>query len=254
MWCAVVYFCVPVRLRLTCDVPDVQRTQHMQRGHRTHICHAALCMLMPWQMLTKPHCIFSLLQYITRTCLAQAGLPTPRNSRISAPGDVAAAAAHVGFPSVIKPVSGAASIGVIRVDNEEQLQKAYERVVRDLSRAKVGADSAAAAVKQGGLVAVGMPTTACSACFRQLLCSVVGQARSTASCGSGHFKGVVPLLLLLLLPQVVAGALVEGNEEDEDDAAAGNAGSWIKVELMLEEVSADAEEARIATSTCALTV
>jgi hypothetical protein len=36
--------------------------------------------------------------------------------------------------------------------------------------------------------------------------------------------------------QVVAGALVEGNEEDEDDAAAGNAGSWIKVELMLEEV------------------
>jgi hypothetical protein len=29
---------------------------------------------------------------------------------------------------------------------------------------------------------------------------------------------------------------VEGNEDDEDDAAAGNAASWFKVELMLEEV------------------
>jgi hypothetical protein len=35
-------------------------------------------------------------------------------------------------------VLGAASIGVIRVDTEEELQKAYERVVKDMSRAKVG--------------------------------------------------------------------------------------------------------------------
>ena len=34
-------------------------------------------------------------------------------------------------------MSGAASIGVIRVDSEEELQKAYQRVVRDMSRAKV---------------------------------------------------------------------------------------------------------------------
>jgi carnosine synthase len=74
--------------------------------------------------------------------LAQAGLPTPRNSRISAPEDVQAAADHVGFPSVIKPVSGAASIGVIRVNDLQQLQKAYERVVRDLSRCKVSSSSA----------------------------------------------------------------------------------------------------------------
>jgi hypothetical protein len=32
---------------------------------------------------------------------------------------------------------GAASIGVIRVDDMQQLHKAYEKVVRDLSRAKV---------------------------------------------------------------------------------------------------------------------
>jgi hypothetical protein len=89
------------------------------------------------QLCTFPFSSCIPLQYATRTCLAQAGLPTPRNARISAPSDVQAAADHVGFPSVIKPVSGAASIGVIRVNDMEQLQKAYERVVRDLSRAKV---------------------------------------------------------------------------------------------------------------------
>jgi hypothetical protein len=41
----------------------------------------------------------------------------------------------------------------------------------------------------------------------------------------------------LLLLQVVAGALVEGDETEETD---GNAGSWINVQLMLEEVSARA--------------
>jgi biotin carboxylase len=41
--------------------------------------------------------------------------------------DVAKAGAHVGFPAVIKPVSGAASIGVIRVNNQEELQAAYEK-------------------------------------------------------------------------------------------------------------------------------
>lgn len=33
--------------------------------------------------------------------------------------------------------TGAASIGVIRVDNLAELQAAYQRVVKDLSRAKV---------------------------------------------------------------------------------------------------------------------
>lgn len=46
-------------------------------------------------------------KYATRECLAKAGLPTPRNSRIRAPGDVEPAGTYVGFPSVIKPVSGA---------------------------------------------------------------------------------------------------------------------------------------------------
>jgi hypothetical protein len=44
--------------------------------------------------------------------------------------------------------------------------------------------------------------------------------------------------------QVVAGALVEGDEDDES-AADGNAGSWIKVELMLEEVCCAWRRARM---------
>jgi biotin carboxylase len=44
--------------------------------------------------------------------------------------DVVKAGVHVGFPAVIKPVSGAASIGVIRVNDQEELQAAYERLVR----------------------------------------------------------------------------------------------------------------------------
>jgi hypothetical protein len=47
-----------------------------------------------------------LLQYATRACLAAAGLPSPRNARISIAADVTAAAETVGFPAVIKPVSG----------------------------------------------------------------------------------------------------------------------------------------------------
>lgn len=42
---------------------------------------------------------------------------------------MANAGEHVGFPAVIKPVSGAASIGVVRVDDAEQLWAAYRRCV-----------------------------------------------------------------------------------------------------------------------------
>lgn len=47
------------------------------------------------------------------------------------------AAAHVGFPAVIKPVSGAASIGVIRVDDMAALNTAYARVMADMSKARI---------------------------------------------------------------------------------------------------------------------
>jgi hypothetical protein len=73
--------------------------------------------------------------------------------------------------------AGAASIGVIRVNDMAALKLAYHRVVKDLSKARI-----------------------------------------------------------------VAGALVEGGDDDDDlTAPSGNAGSWINVELMLEEVSSAAQ-------------
>jgi carnosine synthase len=66
-------------------------------------------------------------KHATRALLQAAGLPTPRHYRITTPTDVEAAGEHVGFPAVIKPVSGAASIGVIRVNDQAQLQAAYQR-------------------------------------------------------------------------------------------------------------------------------
>lgn len=59
--------------------------------------------------------------------MAAAGLPTPRHYKVVSEADVAKAAAHVGFPAVIKPISGAASIGVIRANNDEDLLKAFKK-------------------------------------------------------------------------------------------------------------------------------
>lgn len=82
----------------------------------------------------------------------------------------------MGFPAVIKPISGAASIGVIRVDDPGMLAKSYTRVQRDLRRAKI-----------------------------------------------------------------VAGALQQGDQEEEgaeggEEEADGNAGTWINLDIMMEEV------------------
>lgn len=41
--------------------------------------------------------------------MARAGMPTPRNMRIDCPDDIEPAGEHVGFPAVIKPVSGGGS-------------------------------------------------------------------------------------------------------------------------------------------------
>jgi biotin carboxylase len=73
---------------------------------------------------------------VMRERLAAADISQP-TSRIVAPGaDVATAAADIGFPCVVKPVSRSASQGVIRVDDAAQAQAAQARV-----RAIVGTDS-----------------------------------------------------------------------------------------------------------------
>jgi len=69
----------------------------------------------------------------TRACLADAGLPTPRNFLIKSVADLEAAASKVGFPAVLKPVSGAASLGVRKVESSAQLMNCYNEVVTELS-------------------------------------------------------------------------------------------------------------------------
>merc|ERR1719229_1435014 len=54
-------------------------------------------------------------EHATRAALRQAGLPTPRNFLIKSEDQILFAALHVGFPAVLKPVSGAASMGVTKV-------------------------------------------------------------------------------------------------------------------------------------------
>lgn len=66
-------------------------------------------------------------KYQMRKVCADEGFPTPRFALISSPNDVIDAAAYVGFPAVLKPVSGAASKSVYRVNNLWELQDRYRR-------------------------------------------------------------------------------------------------------------------------------
>jgi carnosine synthase len=69
----------------------------------------------------------------TRACLARAGLPTPRNFLIRSQNEISTAAQQVGFPAVLKPVSGAASLGVKKVEDEESLRRSYMEIVGEMS-------------------------------------------------------------------------------------------------------------------------
>ena len=73
----------------------------------------------------------------TRELMAAAKLPTPGFYKINSADDIAAAAAAVGFPAVIKPASGIASIGVLRVNDLEALQTGYRAVMKQMDAAIV---------------------------------------------------------------------------------------------------------------------
>ena len=67
----------------------------------------------------------------TRDLAARLGLPTPRARRVRSLDELFAAAAHVGFPAVVKPEFGAGAVGCIRVDDAEGLPGVYS-VVRSV--------------------------------------------------------------------------------------------------------------------------
>jgi carnosine synthase len=55
--------------------------------------------------------------------MSEAGLPTPANFLIKEESQLEEAAKVVGFPAVLKPIHGAASLGVIRCDNYDDFIK-----------------------------------------------------------------------------------------------------------------------------------
>lgn len=114
-------------------------------------------------------------KHATRKRMAEVGLPTPRNFLIEDASHLEAASQEVGYPAVIKPIYGAASIGVIRVNDFEDLKRSYARVCKDMRSARI-----------------------------------------------------------------VAGALQQGDSDGDDGEAAaepaqGNASSWIRTTIMMEE-------------------
>lgn len=94
----------------------------------------------------------------TRAALRDAGLPTPRNALIHCEAELREKGELVGFPAVLKPVSGAASLGVKKVTCMEELQACYQEVAAELkslvvsSGALVKADPSGAGVNAASVV------------------------------------------------------------------------------------------------------
>lgn len=101
-------------------------------------------------------------KHATRAALKAAGLPTPRNLMIHSEADLEAAAQHVGFPAVLKPISGAASLGVKKVVQASDLLPIYREVVNELKSLVVlsGAiaqnDGSGQGVAAGDVIALSM--------------------------------------------------------------------------------------------------
>ncbi|HEX6386699.1 MAG TPA: ATP-grasp domain-containing protein, partial [Anaerolineae bacterium] len=72
---------------------------------------------------------FSRDKMLTREVCMEAGIPSPRFARIKSIDDLEAAAGQVGFPAVLKPVSGASSAAAYRVDDEQQLRQRYTQTM-----------------------------------------------------------------------------------------------------------------------------
>lgn len=86
-------------------------------------------------------------KHSTRAALAAAGLPTPPNCLVNSEADLDRAAREVGFPAVLKPVSGAASLGVKKVNSEAELISTYTELDKELRSLVV---SSGALVKDDG--------------------------------------------------------------------------------------------------------
>ncbi len=74
-----------------------------------------------------------------REACAAVGLPGPAFARIESAGDLAQAGERVGFPAVLKPVSGVGSVQTYRVAGPDDLAKRYESIVSEVRTARSAA-------------------------------------------------------------------------------------------------------------------
>lgn len=65
-------------------------------------------------------------KYLTRSLMAQAGLPSPRHRLVRSADEAVTAAAEFGWPVVVKPRSLAGSIGVVKAPDEAAVRAAFE--------------------------------------------------------------------------------------------------------------------------------
>ena len=74
---------------------------------------------------------FSKNKIFTREVCIEAGIPSPRFFRIKSETDLDTASMHVGFPAVLKPVSGASSISTYLLRSKEELHQRYAQTIAE---------------------------------------------------------------------------------------------------------------------------
>jgi carnosine synthase len=74
---------------------------------------------------------FSKNKVFTREVCVEAGIPSPRFFRVKSAADLDAAAAHVGFPAVLKPISGFSSISTYLVKDELMLRQRHTQTIAE---------------------------------------------------------------------------------------------------------------------------
>ena len=81
-----------------------------------------------------PAILASRNKVVANQTLREAGIPTPRFFHVCSSEDLEPAAAHVGFPAVLKPIAGAAQIATYRVNTAHQLQMRYTQTMSEVAR------------------------------------------------------------------------------------------------------------------------
>jgi carnosine synthase len=72
-------------------------------------------------------------KFKTREAMVKAGLPHVRNTMITSETDLRRSAELIGFPAVLKPISGAASLGVRKVRSASEFVEVYRNVLSTIS-------------------------------------------------------------------------------------------------------------------------